>query len=99
MKKQRHMMILIFGCILILAAEYSVCSADYSIDWYTIDGGGGTSSGGDFVLNGTIGQPDAAVMSGGGFELLSGFLPGGPVCMVNFEHYAMFANWWLVSGC
>ncbi|MHC4467590.1 MAG: hypothetical protein ACYSYW_13735 [Planctomycetota bacterium] len=45
MKKQRHMMILIFGCILILAAEYSVCSADYSIDWYTIDGGGGTSSG------------------------------------------------------
>jgi hypothetical protein len=36
----------------------------YRIDWYTIDGGGGTStggtgSGGPYVLTGTIGQPDA----------------------------------------
>jgi len=32
----------------------------YSIDWSTIDGGGGTSTGGDYSLSGTIGQPDAA---------------------------------------
>ena len=31
----------------------------YSIDWYTIDGGGGTSTGGVYSVSGTIGQPDA----------------------------------------
>jgi len=31
----------------------------YEISWYTIDGGGGTSSGGPYKLTGTIGQPDA----------------------------------------
>ena len=31
----------------------------YSIDWFTIDGGGGTSTGGVYSLSGTIGQPDA----------------------------------------
>ena len=31
----------------------------YSIDWSTIDGGGGTSTGGVYSVSGTIGQPDA----------------------------------------
>lgn len=39
----------------------------------TIDGGGGTSSGGVFTLTGTIGQPDAATSAGGGFTLQGGF--------------------------
>ncbi len=47
--------------------------AQPTIDWYTIDGGGGTSSGGTFELSGTIGQPDAGVMTGGSFELSGGF--------------------------
>jgi hypothetical protein len=46
----------------------------FDISWHTIDGGGGTSAGGDFVLSGSIGQPDAgAVMIGGEFELAGGF--------------------------
>jgi hypothetical protein len=46
----------------------------YSIDWSTIDGGGGTSSNGQYSLSGTIGQPDAgATMSGGSFSLDGGF--------------------------
>jgi len=46
----------------------------YSIDWYTIDGGGGTSTGGVYSVTGTIGQPDAgAVMSGGNYTLQGGF--------------------------
>ena len=76
----------------------SVCIADYSIDWYTIDGGGGQSSGGDFILTGTIGQPDAAYSRGGNYELLGGFWPGGPLCFIDFEHYARFAELWLVTG-
>ena len=31
----------------------------FAIDHYTIDNGGGTSSGGAFSISGTIGQPDA----------------------------------------
>ena len=48
-------------------------SADYTIDWFTIDGGGGTSTNGQYSLTGTIGQPDAGVMTNGGFTLQGGF--------------------------
>jgi hypothetical protein len=57
---------------LILSVALSV-SAQYSIDWYTIDGGGGTSSGGPYTLTGTIGQPDAGVHTGGNYTLVGGF--------------------------
>lgn len=45
----------------------------YSIDPHSIAGGGGTSTGGVFAVNGTIGQPDAGAMSGGSFSLLGGY--------------------------
>jgi hypothetical protein len=50
----------------------------YSVDWYTIDGGGGTSSGGSYTLSGTIGQPDASLvpLTGGNYTLQGGFWPG-----------------------
>jgi hypothetical protein len=50
----------------------------YSVDWYTIDAGGGTSQGGAFTLTGTIGQPDASpvTLSGGDYTLQGGFWPG-----------------------
>lgn len=51
----------------------------YAIDRYTIDGGGGTSSGGTYQLDGTIGQPDADPLqpsSGGIYEISGGFWPG-----------------------
>lgn len=50
----------------------------FEIPWCTIDGGGGTASGGVFDLNGTIGQHDAGpLMSGGSFTLAGGFWAGG----------------------
>jgi len=70
----------------------------YEINWYTIDGGGGRSSGGPYELLGTIGQPDAAWSRGGDYELLGGFWPGGPLCFVDFEHFARFAEYWLEKG-
>jgi len=53
----------------------SVLSAQqFSIDWHTIDGGGGTSTGGVYAVSGTIGQPDAgAPMTGGNYSLTGGF--------------------------
>jgi hypothetical protein len=46
---------------------------NYAIDWFTIDGGGGTSTGGVFALSGTIGQPDAGQMTNGPYSLAGGF--------------------------
>jgi hypothetical protein len=56
----------------------------YDLSWNTIDGGGGTSSGGTYSLAGTIGQHDAGPgstgMSGGPpgsqYTLVGGFWPG-----------------------
>jgi hypothetical protein len=47
--------------------------AQFQIDWYTVDGGGGTSTGGAFSLTGTMGQPDAGSASGGTFACAGGF--------------------------
>jgi len=52
----------------------TVASAqNYAIDWFTIDGGGGTSTGGVYSVSGTIGQPDAGLHSGGSYTLVGGF--------------------------
>jgi hypothetical protein len=83
--------------LLIVLAE-SNANGQYEISWYTIDGGGGRSTGGPYVLTGTIGQPDAAWSKGGNYELLGGFWPGGPLCFVNFEHFARFAEQWWLTG-
>lgn len=54
--------------------------AGYELSWWTVDGGGNQLAGGDFVLLGTAGQPEAGnALSGGGFELSSGFWPGAAV--------------------
>lgn len=55
------------------AAPASLAQA-FDLSWFTIDGGGAVlSTGGVFELGGTIGQPDAGVMTGGSFELVGGF--------------------------
>ena len=83
--------ILVSILVFIIANAFS----DYSIEWYTVDGGGGTSSGGSYQLTGTIGQPDAGYHGGGPYEVLGGFWIGGPLCIVDMEDFAQFAAYWL----
>lgn len=60
--------------------------AQYSIDWYRIAGGGGTSTGGTYSVSGSIGQPEAGgPMTGGHYSVTGGFwalyavqTPGAP---------------------
>ena len=60
------------------AERQMASSAVFEISWYTVDGGGGTSTGSGFVLSGTAGQPDAGDLAGGGFTLRGGYWqPGG----------------------
>jgi hypothetical protein len=84
-------------CVLTSLSGLSQSGGDYILDWYTIDGGGGQSSGGQYVLTGTIGQPDADWSRAGDYELLGGFWPGGPLCFVDFGDFAVFAELWLVG--
>jgi hypothetical protein len=73
----------------------------YSVDWSTIDGGGGTSTGGVYTVTGTIGQPDAAQMSGGNYTLQGGFwgavaavqTPGAPYLTVKRSNNAVIVSW------
>src|SRR5260370_664203 len=83
----KRAIVAILGLWLCAAA---VRAQSYNIDWFSIDGGGGTSTGGVFSVSGTIGQPDAGHMSGGSFTLEGGFwgiiaaiqTPGAPLLSV-----------------
>ncbi len=83
--RMRHVALAI-GAVGLVAAIGAVVSARaggepagapvYDLSWHTIDGGGVMrSTGGDFELSGTIGQPDAGRMASadGVFELTGGF--------------------------
>lgn len=73
------------GCLFSSAAH-----AQFQIDWYTIDCGGGTSTGASFTLTGTIGQPDTGVSVGGSLECTGGFWGAfsgtAPSCYANCDN-------------
>ncbi len=89
---------LILGSVAIIGLSIIPALAGYEIRSYTIDNGGGTSRGGQYIVTGTIAQPDAAYSEGEQYELLGGFWPGEPSCVVDFEDFAKFAQYWLESG-
>lgn len=71
-----------------------------SVDWSSVDGGGGTSAGGVYALSGTIGQPDASLTSGGLFTLQGGFwpgvtlpIPGGPTLFIELAGSQVRISW------
>jgi hypothetical protein len=73
----------------------------YSIDWYKVAGGAGTSTGGVHAVSGTIGQPDAGTaMTGGSYSLTGGFwslmsvvqTPGLPNLTISTWRYIADAN-------
>ena len=51
--------------------------SDYDLSWFTVDGGGGTVSGGGHMLAGTAGQWEPGMaLRGGGYTLGGGFWEG-----------------------
>jgi hypothetical protein len=64
---------LILFCLL----SFAFClpaAAQYSINWYKVSGGGGTSTGGVYAVSGTIGHHDAGgPLTGGPYSLTGGF--------------------------
>lgn len=80
--------------------------AQYSVDWATIDGGGGTSTGGVYTLSGTIGQPDAGRMSGGNLSFDGVFwgifaavqTPGASLLSVSRPNNIVIVQWQQIAG-
>lgn len=55
------------------SAAIHVQAQSYSMDSFTIAGGGGTSTGGSYSMSGTISQSGGGKFSGGSYSLDSGF--------------------------
>ena len=74
---------------------------NYSINWYKIAGGGGTSTGGGYTISGTVGQPDASgAMTGGNYSLTGGFwaiyavqTPGAPLLSITYIGNKAVVSW------
>ena len=84
-----------------------VLGQSYSIDWYKVAGGGGTSTGGTYEVSGTIGQHDAGgPMTGGNYSLTGGFwalisvvqTPGAPTLYISHSGNTVTVYWQNVSG-
>jgi hypothetical protein len=66
-----YLVVLLLGLTSPVLAE---TSATYDLSWWTVDGGGSTGlTSGDYTLSGTIGQPDAGVLSNGDYDVAGGF--------------------------
>ncbi len=63
---------------LLSTAALAPSDSGYDLSWHTVDGGGCTvGRGGGYLLGATVGQPDAGLLSGGGYTLGGGFWAGG----------------------
>ena len=74
----------------------------YSISWYKIAGGGGTSTNGQYAVSGILGQPDASgAMSSGQYSVTGGFwgfisvvqTPGAPLLTITYAGDQAIVSW------
>jgi hypothetical protein len=92
---------------LLVSAATIGLAQPFSIDWFKIAGGGGTSTNAQYSLSGTIGQHDASPqMSGGNLALTSGYwalfavlqTPGAPPLFISHSANTVTVYWQDVSG-
>src|ERR1039458_940445 len=96
------MVMRILGLIILALAVLSARAQSYSVDWYKIAGGGGTSTGGLYSVSGTIGQPDASgAMTGGSYSFTGGFwslinvvqTTGAPTLSITHSGNSVIVSW------
>jgi hypothetical protein len=86
---------------LLLFGTQTLRGQSYSLVWWSLTAGGGTSTGGSFSVRGSIGQHDAADMGGGNFSLQGGFwsavatvqTPGAPTLSVSLTGSSVMIAW------
>ena len=64
----------LLSCLLIAAGVLANGTA--GLDWWVFGSGGGQASGGNVILDTTLGQPFTGTSSGGSISLEAGFQPG-----------------------
>lgn len=72
----------------------------FTLEWTNTDGSTATSSGGDFSVTATAGQPDASSLAGGDYVLEGGFWPGlivpsedAPTLLIQFLEGGLTISW------
>jgi hypothetical protein len=98
---KRSRRLCISGALALAALITPVQAQTYSIPWYNVSGGGGTSTGGVYSVSGTIGQPAAGgPLSGGNYSLTGGFwslyavqTPGAPVLNIKPTNTTAMVYW------
>jgi len=91
----------ISGAMALAALVIPIQAQSYSISWYKVSGGGGTSTGGVYSVSGTIGQPDAGgPLTGGNYSLTGGFwslyavqTPGAPLLSITLTNNTGMVYW------
>jgi hypothetical protein len=98
---------ILLAAAFLLITMFGAQGQSYSIDWFKIAGGGGTSSGGTYQVSGTVGQPDASVaMTGGPFSVTGGFwsllsvvqTAGAPTLYLSLSGNTVTVSWQNVPG-
>lgn len=78
----------------LLVSVAAAGAQSFTLDKFSIAGGGGTSAGGTFAVSGTVGQPEANAqpLTGGNFSLVGGFwslfavqTPGAPLLSITLN--------------
>lgn len=58
----------------LLAGALLARAEDFKLDWFTVDAGGGSSSGGAFAVSGAVGQPESGqFLTNGRYAVQGGF--------------------------
>lgn len=63
------------ACALAFLLWTGLAHAELTIDWSTVNSGGGTSTGSQLSLSGTVGQPDAGTTRSETFVISGGYWP------------------------
>jgi uncharacterized protein YdeI (BOF family) len=90
----------LFAIVLLFAVPGLSQAADYKIDWYSINSGGGLVTGGAFRVNSSIGQPAAGSTQSTSFLHFVGFWADGvpaPTIVANISNAKKLADGTFVS--
>jgi len=85
---KRQLVFTLVLVLILLASGAALAAGSYDLSWWTVDNGGGSSSGNGYTLSGTTGQPDAGtIVRGGGYTLAGGFWHGGVAAFPEMKIY------------
>jgi hypothetical protein len=69
----RLFLCILASMVLLIPARHAEAQSTYDLDWNTVDCGGETSAQDSYDVSGSVGQPDAADLSGGDYVLSGGY--------------------------